>query len=123
MNSLRTSTLAAMVQGGFVAGTIDIASAALINHISPLIILRAIASGLPGSAALAGGTTVELLGLGLQWAMSLLIAAIFVLLARGVVGLRTRWVAAGVMCGVVVFTVMNFVVVPLSAAYARKRFR
>ena len=110
------TTGAAIAWGGLVAGTVDIAAAALINMIDPLVILRAIASGLLGRAAFAGGLPVSLLGLVLQWAMSLLIAAIFVLAAQRLAWMRQRWVAAGLAYGVVVFVVMEFVVVPLSAA-------
>ena len=110
------TTGAAIAWGGLVAGTVDIAAAALINMIDPLVILRAIASGLLGRAAFAGGLPVSLFGLVLQWAMSLLIAAIFVLAAQRLAWMRQRWVAAGLAYGVVVFVVMEFVVVPLSAA-------
>ena len=110
------TTAAAIAWGGLVAGTVDIGAASLINMIGPLVILRAIASGLLGRAAFAGGLPVSLLGLVLQWAMSLLIAAIFVLGAQRLAWMRQRWVAAGLAYGVVVFVVMEFVVVPLSAA-------
>ena len=68
MTATRTSILTAVLYGGFVAGTIDIGSAAAINGISPLIILRAIASGLLGRAALQGGLPVAAPGPGPQWA-------------------------------------------------------
>jgi uncharacterized membrane protein YagU involved in acid resistance len=116
MNEARHSKGAAIFWGGLVAGTIDIGAASLINMINPLIILRAIASGLLGRAAFAGGLPVSLLGLVLQWAMSLLIAAIFVLAAQRLAWMCRRWFAAGLAYGVVVFVVMEYVVVPLSAA-------
>lgn len=122
MASTRSSTLVAILYGGFVAGTIDIGVASLINGISPLIVLRAIASGLLGKAAFHGGMPVSLLGLGLQWAMSLLIAAIFVFAARQLAWLNQRWVAAGVLYGVAVFVVMEYVVVPLSASWPKSHF-
>lgn len=106
----------AVLYGGFVAGSLDVLVAALINRVDPLVILRAIASGLLGRAAFAGGLPVSLLGLLLQWAMSLLIAAIFVLAARRLAWMCRRWIPAGLAYGVVVFVVMEFVVVPLSAA-------
>jgi hypothetical protein len=107
--------LSAILLGGFIAGTIDIGAAALINFISPLLILHFIAGGLLGKAALAGGAAVGVLGLGLQWAMSLLIAAVYVVACGRLPVLRRRWIASGVAYGVVVFFVMNYVVVPLSA--------
>ena len=106
----------AVLYGGFVAGSLDILAAALINRVDPLVILRAIASGLLGRAAFQGGLPVAALGLLLQWTMSLLIAAIFVLAARRLAWMCRRWILAGLAYGVVVFVVMEFVVVPLSAA-------
>jgi uncharacterized membrane protein YagU involved in acid resistance len=97
------------------AGTLDIGAAALINHVGPLLILHFIAGGLLGKAALAGGTSVELLGVGLQWAMSLCIAAVYVAACAWLPFLRRRWIAGGLAYGVVIFLVMNYVVVPLSA--------
>jgi|SRR6185437_15289827 len=105
----------AIVAGGLIAGTVDIGAAALISHFSPATIMRFIAGGMLGKAALHGGPQASLIGLGLQWAMSLLIAAIFVAAA-----LRGRWmlhhpVIAGLGYGAGVFFVMNYIVVPLSA--------
>jgi hypothetical protein len=114
--SLRTPSWVAVLYGGFVAGSLDILAAALINRVDPLIIMRAIASGLLGRAAFQGGLPVAALGLLLQWAMSLLIAAIFVFAAGRMSWLSRRWIAAGLLYGVVVFVVMEYVVVPLSAA-------
>jgi uncharacterized membrane protein YagU involved in acid resistance len=111
----RRSTLLAIVLGGLVAGTLDIGAAALINVANPLLILRFIAGGLLGKPALAGGHEIELLGLALQWAMSLIIAAIYVVVSRRLPVLRRHWVASGLAYGVGIFFVMNYVVVPLSA--------
>ena len=116
MTGTRTSPWVAILYGGMFAGTMDVFAASLINMVSPLIILRAIASGLLGRTAFQGGMPVSLLGLGLQWAMSLLIAAIFVIATRRLVWMRERWAAAGLAYGVMVFAVMGYVVVPLSAA-------
>lgn len=112
---MRKSDLNAILLGGFVAGTIDIVAAALINLVGPILVLRFIAGGLLGRPALAGGTSVVLLGLVLQWAMSLIIAAVYVIAARWLPVLRRRWIAGGIAYGVVIFFVMNYAVVPLSA--------
>jgi hypothetical protein len=112
---MRKSDLKAILLGGFVAGTIDIVAAALINLVSPILVLRFIAGGLLGRPALAGGASVVLLGLVLQWAMSLVIAAVYVMAARWLPALRRRWIAGGIAYGVLIFFVMNYVVVPLSA--------
>jgi hypothetical protein len=60
---MRKSNLVAILLGGFVAGTIDIGAAALINLVSPILILDFIAGGLVGKTALAGGASVAFLGL------------------------------------------------------------
>jgi hypothetical protein len=107
--------LGGILLGGFIAGTIDIGAAALINHASIAVILQAIASGILGQASFEPGLETEVLGLLLQWAMSILIAAIFIIAASRLNILRQRWLAAGLAYGVVVFFVMNYAVMPLSA--------
>ena len=109
----------AILCGGLVAGTIDIGAAALISHLNPAVILHAIASGVLGKASFVDGASVAWLGLALQWAMSLLIAAIFVVAATRTSWLRIRWPLAGLAYGVAIYVVMNYVVVPLSAAPLR----
>lgn len=104
------------------AGTVDISAAALINMIDPRVILRFIAGGVLGKAALQGGAAVAWLGLFLQWGMSLVIAAIFVLAALRLRWLAARTVLAGLAYGVVVFVVMNYVVMPLSAWHRINHF-
>jgi hypothetical protein len=109
------SAINAIVLGGFIAGTVDIGAAAGISGRSPILILRVIAGGILGRTSLGGGTSAAVLGLLLQWGMSLIIAAIFVCAARYLEVLRRQWLAAGIAFGVPVWLVMNFVVVPLSA--------
>ena len=116
------SVAGAIAAGGLIAGTVDIGSACVINGLSPEVILRAIASGLLGAASFRDGVPAALAGLGLQWLMSLLIAAVFVAAARRLAWMRRSWIAAGAAYGVVVYLVMNFVVVPLSAAPFHPRF-
>src|SRR5277367_4073974 len=116
---MRYSLFAAILLGGFVAGMIDIGSACLINGLGPVVILHAIASGALGKASYAGGLGTVGLGLLLQWAMSLVIAAIFVFAARLLPLLSRLWLAAGLAYGVAIFVVMSFVVVPLSNAYPK----
>lgn len=120
MGGGRYSVWIAILLGGFVAGTIDIGSAALINQVSPVLILHYIAAGLVGpKAALTGGASVAALGLVLQWAMSLVIAAIFVFAARQMPALTRAWLPWGLAYGVGIFFVMNYVVLPLSAAMTK----
>lgn len=114
----RHSPLTAVLLGGTIAGIIDIGAACLINGLDPVVILHAIASGLIGrDAARAGGMQTASLGLALQVAMSLLIAAIYAIGATFLPLLRRVWLPAGLAFGVGVFFVMEFVVVPLSAIH------
>ena len=109
------SSLVTILSGGLLAGTIDIGAAALINQASVPVILQAIASGVLGKASFQRGASAATLGLFLQWGMSLLIAAIFVYASLKIPALRRRWVKAGLAYGVVVYLVMNYLVLPLSA--------
>ncbi len=110
------------VYAGVLAGTIDIGAASAINAAAPDRVLRAVASGLLGRAAGHGGPWVPILGLFLQWAMSIAIAGVFLACAARAPILLRRWILAGIAYGIVVFFVMNYVVVPLSAAAFKVHF-
>ncbi len=116
MNAIGFSSLRPILLGGLVAGTLDIGAASLINTLSPVVILHFIATGVLGKAALGEGAGAAWLGLILQWAMSVLIAAIYFIVTAQLPALRRKWVQGGLLSGVVIFLVMNFVVVPFSAA-------
>jgi len=105
-----------IVAGGLIAGLVDIGVAALINGVEPLVILRAIASGVLGKAAFKGGSQAVLLGLGLQCLMSIAIAALYVALVSRSKWLRQHWILGGLAAGPVIFAVMEYAVVPLSHA-------
>jgi hypothetical protein len=109
------SILKTSIAAGLIAGTVDLGAACVINRVPPGPVLRVIASGLLGSP-LPHENWVYWLGMALQWAMSILIAAIFVIAAVKMPVLVRRWLAAGIAYGAVVFVVMNFLVVPLSRA-------
>jgi hypothetical protein len=105
----------AILVGGFIAGSVDIGAACLIYFTGPVVILKAIAGGLLGHASFQGGAATAALGLALQWLMSCLIAAIYGVATLNMVAVRSRWILSGLAYGAVVFGVMNYVVVPLSA--------
>ena len=112
----------AILLGGVIAGTIDIGAACVISGRSPGFILQVIAGGLLAKASFDGGLATMLLGAVLQEAMGLLIATIYVLLAKSILGWLRRWIISGLAYGVVIFFVMNYVVVPLSAWKATPHF-
>ncbi len=116
MSNAATASLRPIVAGGLIAGTLDIGAAALINRVSPDLILHYIASGVLGARAFAVGAAAAALGLILQWLMSILIAAIYLSVTSRWRSLRARWRLGGLSAGVVIFLVMNFLVMPLSAA-------
>jgi hypothetical protein len=111
----------AILSGGIIAGTIDVGAACLIYWVGPPIVLRSIATGLVGEAAFSGGAATTLLGLLLQWAMSILIAALYIAATTRFAYMRKRWVVTGIIAGVIIFFVMNYVVVPLSADPSRPK--
>ncbi len=116
------SPLTAILLAGIVAGTIDIGAASLINGRDPVFISQLIAGGLLGKDALQGGMRIAALGLVLQWAMSALIAAIFVTAGGMWPALRQHWLGSGIAYGVPVYFVMEYVVVPLSAWHRTPKF-
>jgi uncharacterized membrane protein YagU involved in acid resistance len=115
MQQKNHEVLGAILLGGLIAAAIDIGAAALISGRSPAFIMQAIAGGLLGKASFEGGIGTAILGAVLQEVMGVLIATIYVLFAKSVPGLLRRWILSGLIYGVVIFFVMNYVVVPLSA--------
>ena len=116
MKSAATSAVQAILVGGLVAGTVDIGAAALINRVSPVLIAHYIASGMLGKASFSQGAPAAYLGVILQWAMSVLIAAIYWSVTARMPRLRAGWWLGGLLAGAVIYLVMNFLVMPFSAA-------
>ena len=119
----RISYLQAILLGGLIAGTVDIGAASLINGLSPVFISQFIAGGLLGKASLDGGMRTAALGVALQWAMSILIAAIYVLASTRLDALRRSWLRFEVLYGIPVYFVMEYVVMPLVGLASRAQIR
>jgi hypothetical protein len=111
--------LMAIFGGGALAATLDIGAAAAINRKNPAVILRVIASGLRGAIALDGGAPASILGLVLQLAMGIVIAAVYGIASIWMPLLPRMWIIGGLVYGVGVFAVMTYVILPLSAAPSR----
>lgn len=116
MKTTATSAVRAIVIGGLVAGTLDIGAAALISRVSPVLIAHYIATGAMGKAALSAGASAAYLGVVLQWLMSIVIAAVYWLVTARLPRLREQWWLGGLLAGPIIYLVMNFVVMPFSAA-------
>ena len=78
--------------------------------------LQYVASGAMGNAAFAGGLATALLGLILEFLITIIIAGIFILSADRIPRLRHNIILGSLLYGFGVFIVMNFIVLPLSAA-------
>lgn len=108
----------AILVGGSIAGALDIAYAisfSVLRGGSATGLLQTVASGLLGASSYDGGTATAALGLALHFLLALLFAAAFFLSARRVPVLVRRAVPFGVLYGLVVFAIMKFIVLPLSA--------
>lgn len=79
-------------------------------------VFQAIASGLLGYEAYAGGAPAALLGAGLHVLISVIAGLVFALAALRIPAMTSRPWLSGVAFGTVCYVVMSHVVVPLSAA-------
>ncbi|MCU1244426.1 MAG: hypothetical protein JWN02_336, partial [Acidobacteria bacterium] len=110
--------LTTIVLAGLVAGALDITSAFVIlglRGIGPTRVLQGVAAGLLGRSSLEGGIGTAVLGLALHFFIALTAATVFYLASRRIAFLTRQPVVAGLLYGVGVYAVMNFIVLPLSA--------
>jgi hypothetical protein len=112
-------TLGTAALGGAVGGLLDIIYACvlwgIVLEVGVLKILQSIASGLLGNAAYDGGAGTAALGLALHFFIATCMALAYGLAAKRLPVLTSRWLLMGFLYGFVLFAVMNFIVVPLSA--------
>jgi hypothetical protein len=110
----------ALALGTLVVGTLDILDALIffgLRGAKPIRIFQSIAAGLLGrDAAREGGLATALLGGVLHFFIAFVIVALYFLASRRAPVLIRRPVALGISYGIVVYFVMNYVVIPLSAA-------
>jgi hypothetical protein len=109
-----------VVAGGLVAGAFDIVYACAFwwwkAGVPPRRIFQSVAAGLLGPASVEGGAATAALGLGLHFFNALVMSAAYYLIATRWPLLRRRPVLCGAAYGLILYGVMNYVVVPLSAA-------
>ena len=82
--------------------------------VAPSRVLKSVASGILGADAYQRGTSTAVLGLGLHYMNALIITCIFFAAAALIPALVRKPVMIGVLYGIVVYAVMNYVVIPLS---------
>lgn len=119
----RNSLLGSSVIGGLIIGLLHlIVQVGVVYGIllkSPFIgSLQYVTSGVMGDAAFAGGLATALLGLIIEFMMTLIIAGIFIFNAERIPLLRRHVIPGSLLYGLGVFIVMNFIVTPLSATPA-----
>jgi len=112
----------AIVYGTLVVGCLDILDAMIFwglwKDVPPIRIVQSIAAGLLGrEAARHGGPPTAILGAALHFFIAFSVVAAYYLASRQLALLRDRPVLCGLLYGVLVYVVMTFVVVPLSAAF------
>jgi hypothetical protein len=111
-----------ILAGALLAGVLDLAYAYAhfwgVLHAPALRIVQGIASGLIGAqAAYDGGVATAGLGVGLEFALTAIMAATYVIGSKWITDLRTFWWIMGPCYGALVMLAMYFVVLPLSAAH------
>ncbi len=113
-------TLAAhWMLGGIAIGTLDLAFAWAFwqpHGVGLARILQSISAGLLGIASFNGGLATVALGAGLHYSIATMFVVAYFLASLRLAALRRRPVACGLAYGVLLYLVMNFVVLPLSAA-------
>jgi uncharacterized membrane protein YagU involved in acid resistance len=110
--------LAALV-GGLVSGTADLAYAIIAYGFvgaPPIAILQSIASGWLGKAAYASTATPAVVGVLSHFFITCVAAGCYVAASRRFPLLVQRPLLSGAAFGLGIFVVMNYIVVPLSAA-------
>ena len=101
-------------------GTLDIADAAiftLAHGHDPLAMLRSIAACVLGPGAMRGGHAMALVGLGLHFLIAAFWASFYVFLVGRVSAARRYPLAVGVIYGLFIYLVMNYVVLPHTALH------
>lgn len=109
--------------GWLIAGTLDIIYAITahgLRGVPAIKIWQSVASGVQGAEAYSGGMASAILGGGLHYFIILIMASVYVGASQIFPILTSRPVASGLAYGVVLMGVMNYIVVPLSAAVPGK---
>ncbi len=111
---------ALVLAGGVVAGALDITYAcafwAIKRGVPARRIFQSVAAGLLGKASFDGGWSTAALGLGLHFFIAISMAVTYALVARHWALLRERPILCGAFYGLLLYGIMNYIVVPLSAA-------
>ncbi len=111
---------AAIFYAGLLCGCMDISAAFITWYpkgIMPVRILRGIAAGLLGPRSLTGGWRTAVLGLGIHFLIAFTAATVFYIASRKLPFMVEQPFIYGPIYGVLVYTFMYWVVMPLSARH------
>lgn len=113
----------AIFWGGLIAGTLDLTGACVVSWlragVPPVRIMQSVASGVLGAAAYEGGAKAAILGVVLHYFIATTWVVVFYLASRKLRFLIERPIPWGLVYGVIVYSFMNFVVLPRSAVPMR----
>ena len=116
----RPRALDTILYGGLAVGVLDglfaLVFYGLILGVQPIRIFQSVASGLLGRASYEGGVKTFLLGVLLHFVVATCIAAVYYAASLVLPVLIRRAVVCGLIYGMIAYLVMNYVVIPLSAA-------
>jgi hypothetical protein len=104
--------LATAAIGGGIGGLLD---AVYASSMWGMGAWQSVASGLLGKASFDGGNATIALGLALHFFIAFVMALVYVKASHRIPALTARPILMGVLYGFVLYVVMNFVVIPLSA--------
>ena len=115
----RMSKTRTLLFGGTVVGTFDICYAitfwAIRAGVKPMRVFQSVAAGLLGRpAALAGGIQTAILGGFLHYFIATMVVIVYFVASRWIPLLVKQPIIFGLLYGVGVWVVMNYVVIPLS---------
>ena len=109
-----------VLAGGLVAGALDITYACVFWAIKAGVpaerIFQSVAAGLLGKDSFSGGWPTAILGLALHFFIATTMSVTYFLVARRAPVLGRRPIPFGAAYGLLLYLIMNYVVVPLSAA-------
>jgi uncharacterized membrane protein YagU involved in acid resistance len=109
-----------IIKSALLVAILDIGAALLQQFIktgkNPEIVLKFIASGLFGPQAFTGGTMMSVYGLVLHFFIAFGFTLLFFALTAKFPGLAKHIIPTGVVYGVFIWLVMQFIVLPLSKA-------
>jgi hypothetical protein len=108
-----------ILYGGLVVGVLDALDATIFNGlrgVSPARVWQYVASGVLGRASFGGGLKTAALGLSLHFLIAFVLTAIYYGASLYLPTLLRRALIWGLVYGMAVYFVMNYVVTPLSAA-------